>query len=272
MRNFSRLTAAMLIGVAGLAGVASPARSAEKILIPLGELNVDIAVSDIEAYVKTGQSSPQFSQMISNLPPEKAQQFKTLLGTQLWLPPKALKGVLKTPIGQGLLGQMGEVLKPPPGARISSTQAWQKAIDKAADDNGRFSLVDLIRAYPTKEVVFDMAAAQQKMEMFQSLKGNVQGIIPGGKGSSEANSNNLAPLDNSDNQNNRSGNPLGLSSNQLGGLGQSLMGILNSAQNLMQENRSPGNSSPTLPKGLSTRPGDLMQLLQPFLNMIPGKN
>lgn len=272
MRKFSHWAA--VIGVGSLVWVAPPAPAAEKILIPLGEMNVDIAVSDVEAYVKNGQSSSQFSEMISNLPPEKAQQFKTLLGTQLWLPSKALNGVLRSPIGQGLLGQMGDVLKPPAGARISATQAWQKAISKAADRDGRFSLLELIRAYPTKEVVFDMAAAQSKMEMFQSLKGGVQGIFPGGKRDSEIGQNSQAAPDSQNNQNQGSGNFPGLSSDKPGNWGNALLGIVNTAQSLMQNSRSSnqGSLNRSLPKGLTSGQGDLMQLVQPLLNLIRSKD
>jgi hypothetical protein len=281
MVKLSGLVAATVITTAGIGLVGRPAFAAERILIPVGPLTVNLPVSDIESYVRTGQASGDFAQMISSLPPERSRQLKMVMGTRIPFSEKNLRRVLRSPMGDNLLGQLSDVMKPTSNTSISPNEAWQTALLRAAKTDGGFTLIDVIREYPANEVVFDVDAAQAKVESFQALRGRLGGILPGVGGGN--NDNNIANNNNSGNS--TSGNSsAGVTpnnnsddNNNSGGLGlgnlSSLFSIAGEMQGLLQIFRPSGSGSGlgslsgAIPGSLVNRRPDMLQILDSLMNL-----
>lgn len=294
MFNHSRFVTASALALTATALGYSPVLAAETILIPVGPLQIKIPVSDIESFVKTGNAGPELGPMLANLPPERVQSMKSLLTTRLPLGSGMVEKMLKSPMGPMLLGQMADVLKPPPGSSISGTEAWEKALKRAARSD-RLTLLDLIREYPTETVIFDQQVAQQKINTFQALtggimgKGNQQGSDAeqntagnssgNSSGSSSGNSSGgaAAGLPSSGNGNESEGNSRG----GMGGFASLLLNNMGTLQNLAQSfglfgGQSDNNSAqtyqrpaiPALPGGTSGGRGGMMQMIQGIFQQV----
>lgn len=286
MFNHSRFVTASALALTATALGYSPVLAAETILIPVGPLQIKIPVSDIESFVKTGNAGPELGPMLANLPPERVQSMKSLLTTRLPLGSGMVEKMLKSPMGPMLLGQMADVLKPPAGSSISGTEAWEKALKRAARSD-RLTLLDLIREYPTETVIFDQQVAQQKINTFQALtggimgKGNQQGSDAGQNtvGNSSGNSGSAAAgLPSAGNGNESEGNSMG----GMGGFASLLLNNMGTLQNLAQsfglfggqsDNNSDNNSYqrpaiPALPGGISGERGGMMQIIQGIFQQV----
>jgi hypothetical protein len=302
MIKLSGLVTATAITVAGVGLVSLPAQAAERILIPAGPLTVNLPVSEIEAYVRTGQTGTEFGQMISSLPPERAQQLKRVMGTRLPFGESAMKRMLRSPMSNNLLSQLADVMKPPTNSSVSATEAWRKALLRASDNStGGFTLLDVVRAYPTQEVVFDVEAAQTKVEQFQAMRSRFGGVLPGlgggnNNGTGDSNNNNTpnnntpntpnnsnpadsnTPNNTTPNNNNTNNNGGG---NGLGGLGlgninnlSSLFSIAGEMQGLLQVFRPSqsgigggGSLSNIVPGSMLNRRPDIPQIIDSLMNI-----
>jgi hypothetical protein len=305
MIKLSGLVTATAITVAGVGLVSLPARAAERILIPAGPLTVNLPVSEIEAYVRTGQTGTEFGQMISSLPPERAQQLKRVMGTRLPFGESSMKRMLNSPMSNSLLSQLADVMKPPTNSSVSATEAWRKALLRASNNStGGFTLLDVVRAYPTQEVVFDVEAAQTKVEQFQALRARFPGL-GGGNNNGTGDSNNNTPNNNTPNTpnsttpnnsnpadtntpNNNNNTPNNNNSNNngggngLGGLGlgninnlSSLFSIAGEMQGLLQVFRPAqsgiggggGGLSNIVPGSMLNRRPDIPQIIDSLMNI-----
>jgi Alpha/beta hydrolase of unknown function (DUF1400) len=293
------LVTATAITLSGIGLASLPAQAAERILIPAGPLTVSLPVSEIEAYVRNGQTGTEFAQMISSLPPERAQQLKRVMGTRLPFGEGSIKTMLRSPMGGSLLGELADVMKPPTTSSVSATEAWRKALLRAADNgNGGFTLLDVVRAYPKEEVVFDVDAAQTKVEKFQAMRSRFGGLIPGlGGGNNGGNTdgnnnnstvtpnnnntpNNNAPVtpnnNNSNDNNNTNTNSNNGGGNGLNGLGNinnlsSLFSLASEMQGLLQIFRPQsgvgGSLSNILPGSMVNRRPDIPQIIDSLMNI-----
>jgi hypothetical protein len=276
------MTTVVTAGGVGLLG--SPVLAAERILIPVGPLTVNLPVSDIESYVRTGQSTGDFAQMISSLPPERGRQLKMVMGTRIPFGEKNLRRVLRGPMGNTLLGQLSDVMKPTSNNSIAPNAAWETALLRAAKSDGGFTLIDVIREYPASEVVFDIDAAQAKMESFQALRGRLGGILPGGNNDTVPNvtpngtpnptpGNGPVPvipnLPRDNNTNNNGGDGIGSGLAGLGNL-SSLFSIASGMQGLLQVFRPSnglGSLSNVIPGSMMNNRPDMMQILDSLMNL-----
>lgn len=285
------LVTATAITLSGIGLASLPAQAAERILIPAGPLTVSLPVSEIEAYVRNGQTGTEFAQMISSLPPERAQQLKRVMGTRLPFGEGSIKTMLRSPVGGSLLSELADVMKPPATSSVSATDAWRKALLQAADKgNGGFTLLDVVRAYPTQEVVFDVDAAQTKVEKFQAMRSRFGGLIPGlGGGNNGGNTdgnnnstvtpnNNNAPVtpnnnNSNDNNNTNSNNGGGNGLNGLGNINNlsSLFSLASEMQGLLQIFRPQsgvgGSLSNILPGSMVNRRPDIPQIIDSLMNI-----
>lgn len=274
MVKLSGLVAATVLTTAGVGLASAPVFAAERILIPVGPLTVNLPVSDIESYVRTGQATGDFAQMISSLPPERGRQLKMVMGTRIPFGEKNLRRVLRSPMGNNLLGQLSDVMKPTSSNSIAPNEAWERALLRAAKNDGGFTLIDVIREYPANEVVFDIDAAQTKMESFQALRGRLGGIIPGGNNPEPPGNNNpptMTPNNNSGNNNNGNTNNGGLGGLGLGNL-SSLFSIASEMQGLLQVFRPSGGSgidslTRIVPGSMVNNRPDMMQILDSLMNL-----
>jgi Alpha/beta hydrolase of unknown function (DUF1400) len=288
------LVTASAITLSGIGLACLPAQAAERILIPAGPLTVNLPVSEIEAYVRNGQTGTEFAQMIASLPPERAQQLKRVMGTRLPFGEGAIKNMLRSPVGGSLLGELADVMKPPTTSSVSATDAWRKALLRAADNgNGGFTLLDVVRAYPTDEVVFDVEAAQTKVEKFQAMRSRFGNLVPGlgggnNGGTTDGNNNNnnptVTPNNNNSNDNNNSNNTTPNNNtpnnngggNGLGALGNinnlsSLFSIASEMQGLLQIFRPQsgigGTLSNILPGSMVNRRPEIPQIIDSLMNI-----
>lgn len=155
-----------LLGLLSVLATAMPGYSAEKLLVGFGLLERSIPIADLEQFATTGELTPQlaiYGQQLG-LSQEQLDQVRQVLTTPATISPVAVAQFLYTEQGVLLLEQIGRVVQTP--VRQANVQALRGAlILAAADPNGTFSLLNVLKAYPTEAMRIDLgeglAIAQQ---------------------------------------------------------------------------------------------------------------
>jgi predicted dienelactone hydrolase len=139
--------------------MATPGPAAERLIVSYGLLERAILVADLEDFAATGQLSRQLVayNRYLQLDTDQQQQLQQVLTTPIELSPVAVSQFLYTEQGKLLLKQLSRVMQTPAGqAGFSALRG--ALILAAADGNGQFTLLDVLRRYPTESIRIDVVA------------------------------------------------------------------------------------------------------------------
>jgi len=157
-RLWLRRSAALTLGILGAMVAAAPGHSAEELIVSFGIFQRSIPIADLERFATTGELTPQlkiYSQQLQ-ISDSQLEQFQGVLSTPATISPVAVAQFLYTEQGVLLLEQIGRVVQTP--VRQANVQALRAAlILAAADPNAGFTLVNVLKAYPTGVMRVDLA-------------------------------------------------------------------------------------------------------------------
>jgi predicted dienelactone hydrolase len=149
-----------ILGALGALATATPGQAAEHLLISFGIFERAISIADLEHFATTGELTSQlriYSQQFQ-LSEDQLQQVQEVLATPVTaITPVAVAQFLYTEQGVLLLEQMSRVVQTP--ARQANVQALRGAlILAAADPDQGFTLLNVLKAYPTQAMRIDLRA------------------------------------------------------------------------------------------------------------------
>lgn len=146
-----------LLGLLGLLGTAAPLQAAERLLVGFGPFERGIPIADLERFATSGELTPQlriYSRQLQ-LSGDQLDQIRDVLTTPASISPVAVAQFLYTEQGVLLLEQIGRVVQTP--VRQANVQALRGAlILAAADPAGDFTLLNVLKTYPTSAIRIDL--------------------------------------------------------------------------------------------------------------------
>ena len=163
----SRLTL-ILSCVLPVAVVVHPARSAERIGVSYSFLSGSIPISSLENYARTGRIDSKFADYAPRINSKQLAQLQQLLSTKIPLNSVAVSQFLHTPIGEELLGRLGQVIQT--DGRASEFHALRDAMILAARNSQGFTPLEVLRQFPSK-------TAYIKLEKALALVGQVNQFV-----------------------------------------------------------------------------------------------
>lgn len=175
-----KLTKFVSIGIAVILGASasilssSRAFGAEKMILTFGPIRQTINISDLEDFAKDGTTTPTIQQIIgfSKIDP---QILRGLIGLEIGLKPASLARVVYSTPGEKITDEIGQVIRTQ--RRTENGKALRAAVILAASDDGKLSLLEVLKKYPLPEVYVDVASVGAAVGKVQGLAGNLQTLL-----------------------------------------------------------------------------------------------
>ena len=155
-----------------------PVRAAESIHFSYGLLERSLQVSSLEAYAQDGRVNSDLARFLRFLSPDQRVELRTALNTTHRLSPVAVSQGFYEPRGERVLSYIGHLIQT--GQRQNGLSALRSAMILSAAQPDGFTLLDVLRRFPTRGIRFDLkvmlAAARQGEQFFQETNAVIDGI------------------------------------------------------------------------------------------------
>lgn len=139
-----------------------PALSAEYIYFKMGPLLLPLPTSALETYVNEGRITPDFAPYARQFSDQELAQLRQALQRPYAMDQVAVDRMTQTPIVEDFLQGLGQTIQTESG--INGFYAMRGALILAAAESGDWTLLDVIRAFPTN-IRIDVAPA---LKLFRS--------------------------------------------------------------------------------------------------------
>ncbi len=174
LTKFVSIGIALLLGASASILSSSRAFGAEKVVLTFGPIRQAINISDLEDFAKDGTTTPTLQQIIQ-FSKMDAQILRGLIGLEIGLKPASLARVVYSTPGEKITDEIGQAIRTQ--RRTESGKALRAAVILAASDDGKVSLLEVLKRYPLPEVYVDVASISAAVGKVQSLAGNLQTLL-----------------------------------------------------------------------------------------------
>ena len=175
LTKFVSIGIALLLGAsASILSTSSRAFGAEKIVMTFGPIRQTINISDLEDFAKDGTTTPTLQQIIQ-FSKMDAQILRGLIGLEIGLKPANLARVVYSAPGEKITDEIGQVIRTQ--RRTESGKALRAAVILAAGDDGKVSLLEVLKKYPLPELYVDVDSIGTAVGKVQGLVGNLQTLL-----------------------------------------------------------------------------------------------
>jgi len=175
LTKFVSIGIALLLGAsASILSTSSRAFGAEKIVLTFGPIRQTINISDLEDFAKDGTTTPTLQQIIQ-FSKMDAQILRGLIGLEIGLKPANLARVVYSASGEKITDEIGQVIRTQ--RRTESGKALRAAVILAAGDDGKVSLLEVLKKYPLPELYVDVDSIGAAVGKVQGLVGNLQTLL-----------------------------------------------------------------------------------------------
>lgn len=175
LTKFVSIGIALLLGAsASILSTSSRAFGAEKIVMTFGPIRQTINISDLEDFAKDGTTTPTLQQIIQ-FSKMDAQILRGLIGLEIGLKPANLARVVYSAPGEKITDEIGQVIRTQ--RRTESGKALRAAVILAAGDDGKVSLLEVLKKYPLPELYVDVDSIGAAVGKVQGLVGNLQTLL-----------------------------------------------------------------------------------------------
>ncbi|QDL09868.1 hypothetical protein DP113_19965 [Brasilonema octagenarum UFV-E1] len=154
---------------------ARPSLSAERLTLSYGAVSRSISIDSLETYAKTGKIDDDLAVYVEYAGKEQLKQLPQLLLTPIPLNAVQVSQFLYTPIGERVLADFGEVVQQE--SHINGFYAIRGALILAAADPKNFTLLNILRRFPSRTISINLARGLQIAEAFQNIVNQTQQAI-----------------------------------------------------------------------------------------------
>jgi len=163
----------MLWGLVVLTSVffySTRAEAAEWVVLKYRFLQQKVSVPELTTFVQTGKLSNSLRAYlkIANKEPADLQR---VLTQEVKVNPTFLYQVLKTPVGEGMLDQVSQVVHTP--SNRANRESIRGALVSSALPDGNITLIETLQNYPTPEVHVEGDRLAEVMQNIRSLLGRL---------------------------------------------------------------------------------------------------
>ncbi|PSB22786.1 hypothetical protein C7B76_02400 [filamentous cyanobacterium CCP2] len=167
----------VLIGTAIVGLTALPVRAAERVYFSYGLLERSVAVSSLEAYAEEGTVNPDLAFFLRFLDEDIRDEFRTALTTSYQISPVVVSQSFYEPMGERALGYVGNLIQT--GKRQNGLYALRSALILAAAQPEGFTLLDVLRQFPTSGMRINLEVALHALRRGEAFFEETNAVIAG---------------------------------------------------------------------------------------------
>lgn len=167
----------LIIAIVSVILTAIPVRAAERLYFSYGLLERSVAVSSLEAYAKDGTTNADLRLFLSFLDAEARLEFQKALNETYRLDPVAISYSFYDPIGEKALRYIGRGIQT--GGRQNGLYALRSAFVQAAAQPEGFTIIDVLRQFPTQGMRIDLAVLLQAMRAGKRFLAETDRVVDG---------------------------------------------------------------------------------------------
>ncbi|HLO51022.1 MAG TPA: alpha/beta hydrolase [Kamptonema sp.] len=172
--TFASLCGALLLGTTATLSMSNSAIAAEKIVLKYGPIAQSVKISDLENFVKTGETSPTLATIL-RISKQSPETVRGLMSLEIGVNVVTIDRVLNSKQGESALIELGKTVRT--RSRAESHKALRSAVVLAAADNNKLSLLEVLQKYPTSEIDVEVGSIGNTVEKLKGLSGNLQNLL-----------------------------------------------------------------------------------------------
>lgn len=148
-----------------------PAYSAEQIRMVYDAFDLSVSVKSLESYAETGKAENNLRLITRFLPPQNQEQIRNFLQRRFQSNQVITYKISRTSLVEDLIQELGQVIKISP--QRNGFYALRGAIVTASANSEGWTILDVLRNFPTNEVYIDLDALlelRSQWELFSSFR------------------------------------------------------------------------------------------------------
>ena len=147
------------------------AKGAENLFLYKGTFSRSIKIEELSKFKLTKKPSNKLKNLIK-ITGQKEKDLHKILSTKIEFPIKTSSKLMNSRIGEVFLSRLSKIIHP---NKISNIKLSTKAIRSGLligsfNNNQKINLIDFLKAYPNKNIAFDLNALSKSLKKVDSLK------------------------------------------------------------------------------------------------------
>lgn len=147
------------------------AKGAENLFLYKGTFSRSIKIEELSKFKSTKKPSNKLKNLIK-ITGQKEKNLHKILTTKIEFPIKTSSKLMNSRIGEVFLNRLSKIIHP---NKISNIKLSTKAIRSGLligsfNNNQKINLIDFLKAYPNKNIAFDLNALSKTLKKVDSLK------------------------------------------------------------------------------------------------------
>ena len=147
------------------------AKGAENLFLYKGTFSRSIKIEELSKFKLTKKPSNKLKNLIK-ITGQKEKNLHKILSTKIEFPIKTSSKLMNSRIGEVFLSRLSKIIHP---NKISNIKLSTKAIRSGLligsfNNNQKINLIDFLKAYPNKNIAFDLNALSKSLKKVDSLK------------------------------------------------------------------------------------------------------
>ncbi|ABM76755.1 conserved hypothetical protein [Prochlorococcus marinus str. NATL1A] len=147
------------------------AKGAENLFLYKGTFSRSIKIEELSKFKLTKKPSNKLKNLIK-ITGQKEKKLHKILSTKIEFPIKTSSKLMNSRIGEVFLSRLSKIIHP---NKISNIKLSTKALRSGLligsfNNNQKINLIDFLKAYPNKNIAFDLNALSKTLKKVDSLK------------------------------------------------------------------------------------------------------
>ena len=147
------------------------AKGAENLFLYKGTFSRSIKIEELSKFKLTKKPSNKLKNLIK-ITGQKEKNLHKILSTKIEFPIKTSSKLMNSRIGEVFLSRLSKIIHP---NKISNIELSTKALRSGLligsfNNNQKINLIDFLKAYPNKNIAFDLNALSKTLKKVDSLK------------------------------------------------------------------------------------------------------
>ena len=147
------------------------AKGAENLFLYKGTFSRSIKIEELSKFKITKKPSNKLKNLMK-ITGQKEKNLHKILSTKIEFPIKTSSKLMNSRIGEVFLSRLSKIIHP---NKISNIKLSTKAIRSGLligsfNNNQKINLIDFLKAYPNKNIAFDLNALSKTLKKVDSLK------------------------------------------------------------------------------------------------------
>ena len=147
------------------------AKGAENLFLYKGTFSRSIKIEELSKFRLTKKPSNKLKNLIK-ITGQKEKNLHKILSTKIEFPIKTSSKLMNSRIGEVFLSRLSKIIHPNKISNIKlSTKAMRSGLLIGSfNNNQKINLIDFLKAYPNKNIAFDLNALSKTLKKVDSLK------------------------------------------------------------------------------------------------------